>query len=285
MAVSLAFVAGCGGNAGTHAPASYHRVISFAPSITETLFALGVGDRVVGVTRYCNYPPQVKNLPKVGGYTDPNFEIMLSLKPDLVLTLNQHSTLSEFLQKNGIARKAVDNESFDAILKSFSVIGAMFGKTHQADSIVAAIRSAISDTAQKKDRPRIFLCVGRDNPGAGSITKVYAAGPKSFYNTLIRYGGGVNAYSDSSFIYPSVSAEGIIRISPDIIIDLMNSASGLTPVKARDDWRNLSMIPAVKNELVFCSSDDFMTIPGPRIGLILEYIKQAVELCRDRRGQ
>jgi iron complex transport system substrate-binding protein len=260
-------------------------VISFAPSITETLFALGLGDRVVGVTRYCNYPPQVRSLPRVGGYTDPNFEMILSLKPDMVFLLKEHSSLSAFLQKNGIGMKVVDNENIDAILASFGIIGALFGRTREADSIAATIQSAMCDTAKVKNRPRILLCIGRDNPGAGSVAKVYVAGPKSFYNTLIRYAGGTNAYSDSSFVYPSVSAEGIIRLAPDIVIDLMSSATALAPGTAKEDWKNLAMVPAVKNGLVFCPSDDYMTIPGPRIGLILGYIKKTVAACQARSGR
>jgi iron complex transport system substrate-binding protein len=260
------------------------RVISFAPSITETFFALGLGDRVVGVTRYCSYPPQVRNLPRVGGYTDPNFEMILSLKPDMVFLLKEHSSLSSFLQKNGIGIKVVDNEDLDAILASFRTIGAIFGRAREADSIVATIRSVMSDTAKSKNRPRILLCIGRDNPGAGSVAKVYAAGPKSFYNSLIQFAGGTNAYSDSSFIYPSVSAEGIIRLAPDVIIDLMSSASTLAPDAAKEDWKNLSMVPAVRNGLVFCPSDDYMTIPGPRMGLILRYIRKTVVACQARSG-
>ncbi len=281
--ILIAIAGGCGrGLEKRSSSATPKRVISFAPSITETLFALGVGDRVVGVTRYCNYPPQVRNLPRVGGYTDPNFEMILSLKPDMVFLLKEHSSLSVFLQKNGIGMKVVDNEDLDAILASFRIIGALFGRTREADSMAAAIRSAMSDTVAEKNRPRILLCIGRDNPGAGAIAKVYAAGPKSFYNSLIRYAGGTNAYSDSSFVYPSISAEGIIRLAPDIVIDLMSSASALAPDAAKEDWKNLTIVPAVKNGLVFCPSDDFMTIPGPRIGLIVECIKKTLAAYRAR---
>jgi iron complex transport system substrate-binding protein len=281
--ILISIASGCGrGPEKCASPATPKRVISFAPSITETLFALGLGDRVVGVTRYCNYPPQVKNLPRVGGYTDPNFEMILSLKPDMVFLLKEHSSLSAFLQKNGIGMKVVDNEDLDAILASFRTIGALFGRTREADSMAAAIQSVMSDMVTEKNRPRILLCIGRDNPGAGSIAKVYAAGPKSFYNSLIKYAGGTNAYSDSSFVYPSVSAEGIIRLAPDIVIDLMSSASALAPDAAQKDWKNLTMVPAVKNGLVYCPSDDFMTIPGPRIGLIVGCIKKTVAAYRAR---
>ena len=255
----------------------YHRILSFAPSITETLFALGLGDRVVGVTRYCNYPLQAKSLPRVGGYFDPNYEMILSLKPDMVLILKEHSSIAEFLHKNRICYKVIDNENVNAILRSFTTIGAMFGKTKQADSLVSIFKSELPGAVPLQDRPRVLLCIGRDNPGSGSVSKVYLAGPKSFYSELINDAGGENAYADSSFSYPSFSGEGIIRLAPDIIIDLTASVAGVAMEKVRQDWNRLAMVPAVKYLLVFCPVNDFMTIPGPRIGLIVREIKKAVD--------
>jgi iron complex transport system substrate-binding protein len=259
-------------------------VISFAPSITETLFALGLGDRVAGVTRYCKYPPAVKSLPQIGGYVDPNFEMILSLRPDLVLLLKEHSSLADFLRKNGISYKTIDNESFDAILQSFRTIGGLFGKTKEADSLVASIKAEIVETPAL-NRPKILLCIGRDSPGSGAIAKVYVAGPKSFYSRLINYAGGTNAYADSSFAYPSLSAEGIIRLGPDIILDLMASVAGMQQDKVRADWKGLTMVPAVKNGLVFCPDDDYMTIPGPRLGMILREMKRAIGEYRNQSGK
>jgi iron complex transport system substrate-binding protein len=253
------------------------RILSFAPSITETLFALGCGDKVVGVTRYCTYPLQVKSLPKVGGYFDPNYEMILTLKPDLVFLLKEHSSITEFLHKNGIRYKVIENENVDAILSSFTTIGAMFGRTVQADSLVSLFKSEVPESVPSEIRPRILLCIGRDNPGSGSISKVYLAGPKSFYSELIIDAGGENAYADSSFSYPSFSGEGIIRLAPDIIIDLTASVAGADAQKVRKDWNSLAMVPAVKNLLVFCPVNDFMTIPGPRIGLIVREIRKTVE--------
>ena len=260
------------------------RVISFAPSITETLFALGMGDRVVGVTRYCNYPPKAKGLPKIGDYLNPNYEMVLKLKPDLVLLLKQHSSLSEFLTRNRISSRVIENENVDEILQSFIVIGEMCGKTKQADSLVASIKAEMSGVSAPPYRPKILFCIGRDNPGSGRISKVYLAGPKSFYSQLMRDAGGQNAYADSIFAYPTFSAEGVIRLAPDIIIDVMASVSGVQQEKARDDWKELAIVPAVANGLVFCPSGDFMSIPGPRIGLILCEMKKAVlEFEKKRR--
>lgn len=259
-------------------PASqYHRILSFAPSITETLFALGLGDRVVGVTRYCTYPEQVKSLPRVGGYFDPNYEMILTLKPDLVFVLREHSSIAEFLRRNKIGYRVIDNENVNAILRSFTTIGSMFSRTKQADSLVSVFKSEAAGPVVPRVRPRVLLCIGRDNPGSGTVTKVYLAGPGSFYSELINDAGGENAYADSSFSYPSFSGEGIIRLAPDIIIDLTASVAGIPMEKVRQDWNRLDMVPAVKNLLVFCPVNDFMTIPGPRIGLIVREIRKTVD--------
>jgi iron complex transport system substrate-binding protein len=261
-------------------PGDPRRILSFAPSITETLFALGLGDRVVGVTRYCNYPSQARNLPKVGGYFDPNYEMMLALKPDVVFMVKEHSAITEFLRKNRIGYKMIDNEDVGAILASFASIGAMFGKTRQADSLIANFRSCVPPLEPSRVRPRVLLCIGRDSPGSGTISKVYLAGPRTFYSELIGDAGGENAYKDSSFSYPSFSGEGVIRLAPDIIIDLTASVAGMDLEKIRKDWNTLEMVPAVKNLLVFCPVNDFMTIPGPRMGLIVREIKKAVDEYR-----
>jgi len=238
---------------------------------------LGLGDRVVGVTRYCNYPPEVKSLPKIGDYLNPNYEMILKLKPDLVLLLKQHSSLSEFLVRNRITSRVIENENVNGILMSFMVIGELCGKTKQADSLAASIKTEMSGTSAPLYRPKILFCIGRDNPGAGKISKVYIAGPKSFYSQLMLDAGGKNVYTDSVFAYPTFSAEGIIRLAPDIIMDVMASVSGVQQEKAKNDWKELAIIPAVASGLVFCPSGDFMSIPGPRIGLILAEMKKAVK--------
>jgi iron complex transport system substrate-binding protein len=257
--------------------AHYQRIISFAPSITETLFALGLGDRVVGVTRYCNYPEQAKTLSRIGGYFDPNYEMILALKPDLVLILKEHSSIADFLRKNRIDCRVVDDDNVDAILGSFAMIGAMFGRGKEADSLISVFRSELPAPVVSPVRPRVLLCIGRDSPGSGTIAKVYLAGRKSFYSELINDAGAENAYADSSFSYPSFSGEGVIRLAPDIVIDLSASVAGVGAEKVRQDWNTLDMVPAVKNLLVFCPVNDFMTIPGPRIGLIVREIRKTVD--------
>jgi iron complex transport system substrate-binding protein len=269
----------------THATSDYRRIISFAPSITETLFALGLGNRVVGVTRFCYFPLEVKKIPKVGGYLDPNYEMILSLKPDLVLLLQEHSQLADFLTKNKVRFVRIDNENLEGILNSFTIIGRLCGKEAEAGSLIKEIRAeTVSDTVRTR-RPRMLVCIGRDNPGSGMVAKAFIAGPKTFYSDLICSAGGVNAYTDTVFAYPEFSSEGIMRLAPDIIVDLMAGVSGINCDMVKKDWGKLGTVPAVKNGMVFSPERDYLSIPGPRILLILRDLKNIIATYRGKRDQ
>jgi len=256
------------------------RIISFAPSITETLFALSLGNRVVGVTRYCTYPPEVGKCARIGGYLDPNYEMIMSLKPDLVILLKEHTTLLDFLNKQGIRYLSINNENVNGILESFSLIANACGVKARGDSLAQIVRSVLIPDSIPI-HPKVLMCIGRDNPGTGSISKVYIAGRKSFYNELLETAGGENAFADSSPAYPSMSSEGVIRCAPDIIIDMMAPVSNVDQDKMTADWNSLSMIKAVKTKNVYCLTGDYVTIPGPRIILIFKDLKQIVDTWRE----
>ena len=253
---------------------SYHRIISFAPSITETLFALSLGDRVVGVTDFCNYPPDAKNLPKVGGYTNPNYEIILRLKPDLVVLLKENSSLFGFLNKNKIEYLCIENQNISQILSSFIIIGKKCNREKQADLLIKVINSEITRDVINPPWPKTLICVDRENRGNGEITRIYCASKKSFYNDLLNAACMENVLKDSTMTYPEISSEGIIRMQPEIIIDFAMSQQEIPVDRLKFDWKSIPMLPAVKNNMIFCISDDYATIPGPRILTILQDFKK-----------
>lgn len=252
----------------------YHRIISFAPSLTETLFALSLGNKVIGVTDFCNYPPEAKELPRVGGYTNPNYEIILRLKPDLVILLKEHNSLFGFLQKNKIEYLCVDNRNVSAILSSFRVIGGKCGRQKQADSLVWLITNEMTRDRIKPPWPKALICVDRENRGNGKITRIYSAARGAFYNELLSAACMDNVWNDSTITYPEISSEGIIRMQPDIIIDFSLRPQLVSEQRIKSDWQSLPMIPAVKNNMIFCISNDYATVPGPRILAILKDFKK-----------
>jgi iron complex transport system substrate-binding protein len=265
-------------------PQSYSRIISFAPSITETLFALSLGDKIVGVSSFCKYPKAVEKIPKVGGYTNPNYETVLRLKPDLVILLKEHAPVLDFLKKNRIEYLLVDNHDFSSIIRSFHLIGEKCGKAENADNLANCILSELSmDNMQNSPSPKVFLCIDRENQGCGSISQAYSAGESTFYHNLLKMAAMNNAIAGSKIAYPQVSAEGIITMQPDIIIDIAMRSEKMTLDRLKADWQSLTMIPAVKNNMVFCLAGDYLTIPGPRILMTLKEFKKIRALYHQSR--
>ncbi len=247
------------------------RIVSFAPSITETVYALGAQEHLVGVTDFCSWPPEAKLLPRVGGYVDPNYEQIMRLKPDVALLLKEHGSLISFLKNHKVDIVTFDNRNIAAIFSTIAAIGETCGVPERADSLVGVISAELRKQPAGlplHKKPRILFCVGRDKPGSGTIGSVFCAGPGSFYSELIDFAGGENVFNDSLLVYPSVAAEGIIRLAPDIIIDAMASNKSMDPQKVRDDWKVLEMVPAVERGSVYALTGSHVSIPGPRIGKI-----------------
>lgn len=262
------------------------RIVSFAPGITETLFALSFGDRVVGVTRFCNYPPQTAKIPRVGGFVDPNYEMLLRLHPDLAIVLKEQVELKRFLHEKSIRFTDIDNSSINGILNSFIIISEACGDRGRGEQLASEIKKELYTNPSKvvNKTPRILLCVDRENPGSGRIGKVFAAGRKTFYNELISIAGGENVIKDSIFAYPSISEEGIIRLSPDIIFDITVTAQkDDVQEKVKKDWDELNVLPVVNNRNVYVLNKDFLTIPGPRMVNILDEFKTAISKWNTER--
>lgn len=258
----------CGGSKQNHnrvvVGASSPRVISCAPSITETIYALHGESHLVGVSNFCTFPSDVTRLPRIGGYLDPNYEQILRLHPDLAILVQEHAPLIAFLNKYSIRTVTIDNSSIATILAAISSIAAACNLP--SDSLVAALRHQLeSSELQLEHAPRILFAVGRDKPGSGTIGKVFIAGPKTFYSELITRAGAKNAFSNTLAAYPSISGESIIRLNPDIIIEVAASAMPSEKSKIRADWKALAMVPAVKTGDVFILTAPYISIPGPRI--------------------
>jgi iron complex transport system substrate-binding protein len=256
----------------------YTRIISLAPSITETLFALGLGDRVIGVTEFCKYPPEAQKKAQVGGFFNPNYEAMVSLKPDLVVLLPEHEQARKYLENLGISTLVVHNRTITEILDTITVLGKTCGAEKDAVKIVRDIDSRM-DRVKKKTaglaRKRVMVSVGRTT---GSLEQVTIAGPNTFYDELITLAGGVNAYRGYPIPYPEVSGEGLLRLDPEIILDLLPELAGKAKSEssARSDWNRVPELSAVKNGKVYVITADYAVIPGPRFIQTLEEMARII---------
>jgi iron complex transport system substrate-binding protein len=257
---------------------SCRRIVSLAPSITESLYALGLGDRVVGVTRYCKYPAEVQTLPKVGGFLDPNFEAIVALKPDLVIILQEHERSLPGFQKLGLKTQVLCHKTIEGIIDSLRQIPRVCGLETQGPTIADSIQTRL-DRIRKKtarlNRPRVMIAIDRIQ-GAGGLVDVYIAGQDGFFDKMIELAGGENVYRQGAASFPVVSAEGIMYMNPEVIIDLVSGLNqeDFQAERVLADWNCLPQVAAVKQRRVYAFNRDYATVPGPR------FIKFVEDLAR-----
>ena len=250
------------------------RIVSLAPSVTEVLFGVGLGPRVVGVTDWCKWPPQAAGLPSVGGHIDPNYEAVAALDPDLVVLETIHTAAAERLTALDIPMLAVEHRTVAGILESITAIGRRCG----ADSTAAELRremesrlDAVRRRVADKPRPRALVVVGR-TLGEGRVGDVYVAGGGTFLGELLDLAGGENAYGGRQVKYPTISAEGLLRLDPDIIIELAPEYADSPERKAELEaaWTGMEGMSAAESGQVMIFTDGWMLLPGPRCVAILE---------------
>ena len=239
-----------------------------APSTTEILFELGLGGNLVGVTRYCDYPEAAKDIAQVGGYVDPSYEAVVALKPDLVILLTSHRDAERELTALNIPTLVTPHDTIADIHEAIRLIGEACGRPDQAQAMVKSFANrtkAVRKAVKGKPKPRVLICVGRDTE-SGQLAGMYMAGRKGFYDEIIELGGGLNAYRDEKVPYPQLSAEGVIQLNPDVIIDLVSEINpkGKTPKEIAAQWNQLRTVAAVREQRVHVIVGSYALRPGPR---------------------
>ncbi len=258
----------------------YSRIISLAPNITEILFAIGIGKNVAGVTRFCNYPPEARNIQRIGGFLDLNYESIISLKTDLVILLPEHETVQKNLVKLDLPFLVVENRSISKILNSITTVGKVCHAEQQAADLRSQIETRLKRIHEKTNylpRPSVLIIVSH-SMDTGTLKDVTIAGEKTFYNELITSAGGRNAYHGHTIAYPILTVEGFLHINPSIIIDLIPNLyeEGMDESTVLAQWQSISSINAVKNNRVYIISEDYAVIPGPRFILFVEELTRII---------
>lgn len=261
-------VAAFGGTQVGPLPSFPQRIISLAPSTTEIVFALGAGDRLVGVTRYCDYPPAATNVAKVGGYVDPSYESIVALRPDLTILLTSHREPKAQIEKMHLRTLTVPHQTVEDIHEAIRRIGEACGEGERADALLKGLTNrthAVTSAVAGRPRPRVLVCIGRDI-GASQLTGMYVAGRNGFYDQIIELAGGLNAWTNRSVPYPQLSAEGVLGLNPDVIIDLLSEMSPgkETPAQAGRQWVRLGTVAAVRDKRVHVLVGNQALRPGPR---------------------
>ena len=237
------------------------RIVSLAPGITETLFALNLGNKVVGVTSFCDWPAPARQKPQVGGFVNPSIEKIVSLQPDLVIATadgNRKDTVRQ-LERVGLAVYVTNPSNTEEILTSILHIGEITAEEKNARSLVGSLRKRLANvTAQTrgKIKPRIFFQIGLD--------PVITAGKGTLINEVIGLAGGINIAGSDAARYPRYSAEGIMAGAPDIIL-FAPMAHDREFAAVKNYWQKFKEIPAVKNNKIYPVETDLISRASPRI--------------------
>lgn len=263
LVLALLLLAGAG-------QAQPRRIISTTPSITEMLFALGVGDRVVGVTTFCRYPEQARRLPKIGTYTEPNYEAILSLRSDLVVIQENPIGLRGKLEEMGLRVLELKHTSVGDIFDSIEKIGQATGAAAKAKALGQSIHSELDvirgHTARLPKR-RLMFIIGRT---PHELEGLVAVGKASYLNELFAIAGGQSIFEDAVSAYPRISLEEILSRDPEVILDMgeMANTQGVTEADKRRVialWGRYPGLTAVKRKQVFAVASDIYVVPGPRM--------------------
>jgi iron complex transport system substrate-binding protein len=251
--------------------ASPARIVSTSPSITETLFALGLGPRVVGVSTYCRYPESVKTLPKVGTFLRPDAEVIARLRPDLVIVHAGPHDVVRQLGTLGIRAVTVDRGTLPGVFSSIRAVGDAAGAGERTEQLIAEltrrldrVRAAVAGRSKKK----VLLIVGRR---PGTLTDLVAVGTGSYLSDLVDIAGGVNVLSAPGLPeYPRVSMETVIRLAPDVIVDA-GDMGDTDQQRVRKQaatlqlWSAQTAVAAVRAHAVHPVMSDAFVVPGPRV--------------------
>jgi iron complex transport system substrate-binding protein len=235
-----------------------HRIVSLAPSITESLFAIEAGDHVVGVTDYCNFPPAARAKAKVGGMTNPSIETIVSLHPDLILLSMEGNVRDDFaaLQRFGIPVFVSNPRTLEGIHRSLYQLGMLTGRTVAADSLIKRMRAredSVHAPAAAQRQRTLFIV---------SLQPLMVVGRNTFLNELLERSGAENLAARLPSTYPTYSRESFLAENPDVIIvmsDILADVSTLT--RLFPEWESLA---AVRQHRVHRINADLVSRPGPR---------------------
>jgi len=245
------------------------RIVSLAPSITEMLFSMEAGEQLVGVTDFCDYPPEALKKPKVG-YSNPNLESLVALQPDLVIAPN------DFLKPDVIVKLEqlkipvfiLADQNVEGIFVHIQTLGRIVGRSSKADTIAMQLRQQVAVIQRRIQGsvPVRMLYVLNSQP-------LITVGPGSFIDQLIRMAGGTNVAAKSATPYPRLSMEAVLQEDPEVLVFPVGKAEGISESE-QQTWRQWTTMTAVKQGRLHQISADWLNRPGPRIARGLDALAE-----------
>ncbi len=242
-------------------PEEPHRIITLAASLTEIVFALGQGHRLVGVEQFSDFPPEARKLPKVGSYINPDVERIVALRPDLCLAIkdgNPYHSVAR-LESLGIPIYAVDPRNLQGVIDTVLEIGRLLNASSQAEALAANLsrryQHLISLVTQVHRRPTVFFQIG--------TSPIVAVGSHTFLDELITTAGGINLTA-GKVPYPRFSQEQVLGLQPEVII-ITSMTRGEVFERVKAAWSRWTTVPAARNQRIFLVDSDIVDRPSPRI--------------------
>ncbi|HSP62294.1 MAG TPA: cobalamin-binding protein [Pyrinomonadaceae bacterium] len=251
-------------------PPKIDRIVSLAPNLTEIVYAVGAGDRLVGDTEYCDYPAAAKKVAKIGDTVHPSVERIIALKPQIVLvsTASQLEAFTKQLDQQHIAVYVTNPQSLDDIFRSIQTLGELFGEHERAAKLIAELRSRADavEAATKQTKPvKVFYQLSGE--------PLYTIGRESYLTDLVRRAGGVSVTADVPGAFPRFSDEAALAARPEAIILPTGGSMGTANATVASPLKNS---PAVLSNRIYKINDDHLSRPGPRLIEGLEEMARAL---------
>lgn len=253
------------------------RIISLIPAVSEMLFAIGAGPRVVAVSSFDDYPPDVLTLPRVGALVDPDLERILSLRPDLVIVYESQIDLRRQLDRATIPVFVYKHAGLADVTTTIRQLGERVGQQEGAAAVIRQIEEKLRDIRMRvsgRPRPRTLVIFGRD---ALALRGVYASGGTGFLHDMLDAAGGENVFADVPQQSVQATSELILARRPEAILELR--AGAMSPAEQRQEiavWQALPSVPAVRAGRIAIITDPRTVVPGPRVAEGTELIARAL---------
>ena len=256
------------------------RIICAAPSITELVFALGQGERVVGVTDMCVHPPEgIKEKARIGGVYNPSRERILKLKPDLIIMSDGFDALNELAAGHGIPASTLRMDTLADIRAAIRKVGGLLGCPDAANSVLRSFDAEL-DAVRARVKPyrprRVYLCMSHR---PGNLNSLGTCGSVTFLSELLAIAGGSNVFADVKGAWPQVSKEALLKREPEVILEVQSGDMGVDAERferLRRDWESLSELPAVRTGEVHFLTQDYLYIPSVRVPQIAMRMAEAI---------
>lgn len=278
LPAALLLVAGCSaeGDAALEVPppeSAPQRLVILAPSAAEMVHALGLIHRVVGVGDFVHWPPELRQLPKVGAYDAPNPERVLSLEADLLITTASREAAPQLdrLEGLGVAVLALDTSTYQGVFTALERLGEVLDRREEARRVAAGMEARLAAIRRRTEgvtRRRVLVVVGRE--------PLYVAGPGSHFDEMIRLAGGVNVAHDALSPYQLLSMEAVLERMPEVIVDSSDNRPGALRGRRPGRWGQWPFLPAVAADRVYGVDPGRLAIPGVRLPAMTELMARMI---------